>query len=127
MYQTTPLIVVHGDSQAAIAETMRALVSAGMQVVRSFDLQAARAAHTDCKCPHHGTEQCDCQMVMLLVYDRSDQPVTIVAHGHDCETHLAYVDHPDHRPDPHLLAAIRKRLNTEILSKQTQENGGYAG
>jgi len=110
MYQTNPLIVLSGDSQAVITLTAESLASAGLQVVRSFDLQVARASHTDCTCPHHGTYQCNCQLVVLLVYDQDKLPVTLVAHGHDGETHLAFVDHPNQRPDPILMATILSAL-----------------
>lgn len=111
MYQTTPLIVLSGDSQAAIILTMETLASAGLQVVRSFDLQVARATHTHCTCPHHGTDQCNCQLVVLLVYEKDKQPVTLVAHGYDGETQLAFVDHPNHHPDPDLIETIRHALS----------------
>jgi hypothetical protein len=55
----------------------------GFQTVRTFDLQAARLAHLDCPCPHHGTAQCNCQMVVLLVYQGNSVPVTMVVHGTD--------------------------------------------
>ena len=44
------------------------LTDAGFRVVQTFDLHVARLAHPDCPCPHHGTADCDCQMVILLVY-----------------------------------------------------------
>jgi len=121
MYQSTPLTAVYCDCQGAITQITQALVAVGLHVVCSFDLQAARDAHTNCTCPHHGTAQCDCQMVVLLVYDRSSQPVTLVAHGHDRETHLAYVDHPDQHPDPQLIAKIRSRLEGAVLIKPALE------
>jgi hypothetical protein len=111
MYQTTPLIVLSGDSQPAITLTMETLASAGLLVVRSFDLQVARATHTHCTCPHHGTDRCNCQLVVLLVYEKDKQPVTLVAHGYDGETQLAFVDHPDQHPDPDLIETIRHTLS----------------
>lgn len=111
MYQTSPLIVFTGDSQAAIAQIMESLTSVGLQVLRSFDLQVARVAHTNCTCPHHGTDQCNCQLVVLLVYEQDKLPVTLIAHGHDGETQLAFVDHPNQRPDPVTVATIRSTLS----------------
>lgn len=110
MNQTTPIQVISGDHQATINQTINGLSSAGMQVMRSFDLQVARASHTSCTCPHHGTEQCSCQMVVLLVYQNGKQPVTLVVHGHDNETELSIVESPDQQPDPDLVAAIRQVL-----------------
>ena len=110
MYQTT-LFVMEVESQEAIAQAIQALTSAGLEVVRSFDFQDAHSVHIDCPCPHHGTDQCNCQMVVLLVYEKDKQPVTLVAHGYDGETQLAFVDHPDQHPDPDLIETIRHALS----------------
>jgi hypothetical protein len=42
MYQNT-LLVVDGESRKVIAQATQALSAAGLQVVRSFDLQVARS------------------------------------------------------------------------------------
>lgn len=34
----------------------------------SFDLPSVLTTPTGCICPHHGTDPCDCQMVVMLVY-----------------------------------------------------------
>src|SRR5574342_1209243 len=65
------------------------LTSAGFHVVETFDLQVARLAHPDCPCPHHGTDDCNCQMVVLLIYQKKDDPVTLVIHGQDGRTWLS--------------------------------------
>lgn len=106
MYQTSAILTLHTDSQTAIEQSMRRLNLAGLQVVRSFDLKVARAAHVGCTCPHHGTDQCDCQMVMLLVYAQDGPPVTLVVHGHDGETQFAVVDTPEQRPAQQLVDTI---------------------
>ena len=65
------------------------LTQAGFRVVPTFDLQVARLAHPDCSCPHHGTDQCTCQMVILLVYGKHENPATLVIHGQDGKTWLS--------------------------------------
>jgi hypothetical protein len=55
----------------------------------SFDLQTAKSAHTDCACPHHGTSQCDCQIVVLLVYHQDHAPVSLLVHSQDGITQLS--------------------------------------
>jgi hypothetical protein len=77
-----------------------------LQVLRTFDLQLARLAHTEYPCPLHGTQQCDCQMVVLLVYAEQYQPVSLVAHGYDGKTWLSLVDTPQQQADPRLEEAI---------------------
>lgn len=106
MYQTSTTLTLQSDSQTAIEQAVQRLELAGLQVMRSFDLKVARAAHVDCTCPHHGTEQCDCQMVVLLVYGQEGAPATLVVHGHDGQTQIALVDTPEQRPAPQLVNAI---------------------
>ncbi len=79
MSQTKQLLTIPQECEAAVAQIIERLKSDGLQVIRSFDLKTARMAHTECTCPHHGTEQCDCQMVVLLVYEGTGQPITLVA------------------------------------------------
>lgn len=85
-------VTINLDSEIAVERIVDRLEADGLQVIRSFDLKAARAAHVDCTCPHHGTEQCDCQMVVLLVYGGQEHPLTLVAHGKDGQTHFAIAD-----------------------------------
>jgi hypothetical protein len=106
MYQSSVIIPLQTDSQSAIEQLLRKLNLAGLQVVRSFDLKVARAAHVGCSCPHHGTEQCDCQMVVLLVYDQDGPPATLVIHGYDGQTQIALVDTSEQRPASQLVEEI---------------------
>ncbi len=86
------------------------LVGAGLRVVQTFDLQVARLAHLDCPCPHHGTDDCNCQMIVVLVYGKQVDPVTLVIHGQDGRTWLSLVNPPGKRANHHLEAAIRRTL-----------------
>jgi hypothetical protein len=106
MYQNSVILTLQTDSQAAIEQSIQRLDAAGLQVMRSFDLKAARAAHVDCTCPYHGTDRCDCQMVVLLVYCQDGPPVTLVVHGHDGQVHIALADTPEHQPDSQLVSAV---------------------
>jgi hypothetical protein len=65
-----------------------------LQVIQSFDLQAAKTSQTHCACPYHDTELCDCQMIVLLAYNRENKPVTLVAHGKDGKTQIGILDDP---------------------------------
>ncbi len=86
------------------------LTGAGFHVLQTFDLQVARLAHPDCPCPHHGTEQCNCQMVVLLVYRKQGEPATLVIHGQDGKTWLSLAHQAGARPEPRLETAIRHAL-----------------
>jgi hypothetical protein len=65
------------------------LTHAGLRVVPTFDLQIARLAHPECQCPNHGTDACSCQLVILLVYGKQEDPATLVIHGQDGKTWLS--------------------------------------
>lgn len=65
------------------------LLQAGLRSIQTFDLTIARAASHGCECPHHGTHECDCQLVVLLVYGKSEEPVTLTLHGNDGMTWLS--------------------------------------
>ena len=111
MNHTTSLLEIYLDSQTTIALVLNQLGESGLQAVRSFDLQTARSAHTDCACPHHGTDLCDCQLVVLLVYGPGMGPATLVAHCYDGRTQLALAYSPEQRPDARLEAFIRQALS----------------
>jgi len=100
---------------AAIAWVVGQISEAGLHVLRTFDLQLACLANTERACPQHGTDQCDCQMVVLLVYGDNYHPISLVAHSHDGKTWLSLVDTPQQRADPRLEATIRQALSPQRL------------
>jgi hypothetical protein len=73
-----------------------ALVERGFSISRSFDLLSARDSlrnPADCSCPNHGTTQCACQYIVLLVRTKSAEPFPLIVHGHDDRTILS-LGHP---------------------------------
>lgn len=112
MYQTSAILTLQSDSQTAVNHAVQRLVLAGFEVIRSFDLKVAMAEHLGCTCPHHGTDQCDCQMVVLLVYGQSGSPVTLVVHGHDGQTQVALMGSAEQE----LSASVVKRIVRALLS-----------
>ena len=113
MKQSNHLITINLDSEAAVEQVSRRLSDDGFQIVRSFDLQTARSAHTNCSCPYHGTEGCDCQLIVLLVYNQQGQPLTLVAHSQDSKTHFELVESPQQRPQRQTKAAVLQALALE--------------
>ena len=110
MSSTLPLIVRDQACADAITWVIQELTGTGLQTLRTFDLRAAQFANADCPCPHHGTSPCDCQMIVLLVYQGSRHPVSLVAHGYNERTWLYLVNTPQQRADAHLEATIRQAL-----------------
>jgi hypothetical protein len=93
----------------------RELTATGLQTLRTFDTQGSQKFNAGCPCPYHGTDPCDCQMVVMLVYQGSRHPASLVAHGHNDRTWLFIVDTPQQHSDPHLEAAIRQALSQNSL------------
>ncbi len=116
MSENSPFLILDQPCDSAVEWVVQQIRQTGLQVVRTFNLQVARQAIAGCPCPYHGTEQCDCQMVVMLVYgggqpNRFDcQPVSIVAHSNNDQTWFSVVDTPQQRADPDLEVAIRLAL-----------------
>ena len=122
MSQTKQLFTIPLECETAVAQIIERLKSDGLQVIRSFDLKTARMAHTECTCPHHGTEQCDCQMVVLLVYEGAGQPITMVAHDFEGNTHVSIEYSPSPESNRLLESAILQALEKENYSTWPERN-----
>ncbi len=108
-------------AQAATA----ALTRHGFRVVRSFDLRSAMSTHADCACPYHGTAQCNCQFVVLLVYREASprdgeagDPVVVTAHIRDAQARVQIVRDATTRPDPRLVEKVMAALIEAVLTLQ---------
>ena len=112
MQQTIPLLRLEGQCDPVVTRVIQRMNDQGLQVLRSFDLQAARNAHTRCECPYHGTEQCNCQLIVLLVYGDTTQPATLVAHGRAGMTELLLAHSPGQAPSPEMENAIYTAILT---------------
>lgn len=116
----TKLLMLDCPVDEAVGWIIEALTRSDLQVATSFDLRTACAAQTEWPCPHHGTSDCDCQMVVLLVYGADACPATLVVHGHDGRTWLSLADVPGQRPSRKLAATIRTMVAANALSPKQQ-------
>lgn len=114
MSGSSPFLILNQPCNAAIDWVVQQISSNGLQVVRTFDLHDARHDPTSCPCPHHGTDQCDCQMVVLLIYGNEHEPISLVAHGYNSQTWFSVIDTPQQRADPRLETAICVALAPHI-------------
>jgi hypothetical protein len=94
MNQNCSILNLQQSCKAALPSVVEHLCRSGLQVIPTFDLHQTRMVETGCTCPHHGTAECDCQMVVLLVYGKESQPATLVVHGHAGETSFSMVEFP---------------------------------
>ena len=110
MSENSPFLILKQPWGEAIDWIIQQISSAGLDVVRTFDLQVARHEHASCTCPIHGATDCDCQMIVLLVYDNTRQPLTLVCHGQDAQTWLSLIDAPQQPAAPRLEEAVFQAL-----------------
>ena len=112
----TARIVLIADGETATLMVTEALMRRGLRVVRSFDLRSAITGHHQCACPHHGTAQCLCQYVVLLVYAASGAPAVVTAHGRDGSTELQIVEDPNAPTDPAVTRLVLAALGEAALT-----------
>lgn len=118
--------------ERVIPELLVALRRQGLHVITTFDFQLARAPHVECSCPHHGTEICNCQYMVLLIYEpQCDYAVcrTLTVHGQDEQVWLSLLQHPEMPARDALSdAALETKLlellqgleaNTEVQRQET--------
>lgn len=106
------------NGETAARAATDSLIRRSFRVVRSFDLHSALAAHADCECPHHGTVQCTCQFVVMLVYEESGAPVVVTVHSRDAQAQVQVVRDANARPDPRLVELVMAALFEAALTMQ---------
>ncbi len=110
LMNTSPFLSVNHPSDEALRWTQKQLSKAGLRVMQTFDLHDARHVLEDCPCPHHGTSECDCQMLVLLVYGEVLEPATLILHGNDGQTWLSIVNNSLQHTDASIRSAIERAL-----------------
>jgi hypothetical protein len=120
------LAVLPEDTNQVVDLLSQELPKSEIQITRSFDLQATRAVHAGCTCPHHGTEQCTCQLIVLLVYEGQNPPLTLVLEGRDGQTWVSLAMTPGEKVLPHTLDLIQTTLlpetAREILTEESADS-----
>jgi hypothetical protein len=124
-------LVFNCDSETALKAVRTSLARHGLSAARSFDLRSALGAHSGCECPHHGTAQCNCQFVVLLVYSQAPlqggeavEPVVITTHSRDNRTEARIVHDAVTLPDPRLAEEVMAALvEAAIMLPMTSSAG----
>jgi hypothetical protein len=108
---TLSFLIVDLSCDKALQTVKKKLSQAGLRALQTFDLHTARHIQQDCPCPNHGTADCDCQMVVLMVYGETAEPATLILHGSDGQTRFSIADDPSQRADRKLVASIKEALD----------------
>ena len=114
-----PLLDLDCTCDEALNRVKDILDDAGLRVMMSFDSHLTRPSPIPVACPHHGTDTCDCQVVILLIYDVAGRPATILAHGQDGETWISLAVAPGQQPPARLEGKIKQAL--ALLSRAQSE------
>ncbi len=105
-----PFLALDQTCEQVQAWVNEKLTSAGFRTIPTFDLRIARLAHPACPCPHHGTDECNCQLVILLVYGKQEDPATLVIHGQDGKTWLSLATPMETGSRQNLESSVRHML-----------------
>ncbi len=108
-------ILFNCDSETATQTATTALTRHQLSIVRSFDLRSALGSHLGCDCPHHGTDQCNCQFVVLLIYGQAAEPVVLTTHSRDDWTEARLVHDVNTIPNRQLVEAVMTALAEAAL------------
>jgi hypothetical protein len=109
----SPFLSIYCPCNEALPRVSKQLKEAGLRTVQTFDLHSAMTGTHNCSCPNHGTEECDCQMVVLLVYGTAAEPVTLLLHGNSKQTWISLADMILQPPNPQLQITIQIALGQQ--------------
>jgi len=110
----TPPLSIDSPCDEALQWAKKQLSQAGLRSMQTFDLHTARLGLHDCSCPNHGTEECDCQMIVLLVYGEAAEPATLTLHGNNGQAWISVTDNPLQQTDKKLITSIQRALDSQV-------------
>ena len=122
---TIQLMEFEKNCNLVIEEIIQNLTQVNLAVVESFDLQEARANHSQCACPHHGTDQCACQLAVLLVYGEDAEPASLMVHGNEERTEVSIIDSLGQTIKPDMKSKILLALQSKYLPMSQLESQIY--
>ena len=111
----SPFLSVEQACDQVLQWTSEQLTQAGLRTVQTFNLHTARAGGHNCPCPNHGTSECDCQLVILLVYGESLEPISLILHGNNGQTWLSLAE----IPSTGLAKSVQRVLETQSANTKT--------
>jgi uncharacterized glyoxalase superfamily protein PhnB len=112
MNAVSPFLVIDSNCYDAVEWLKNQLANAHLTLLRTFDSNDVSVSHSECHCPHHGANACNCQVMVFMVYKKGhSSPLSLVVHGYDGSTLLYVVDTPQQRANPNIEASIRNALS----------------
>lgn len=115
----SPFLTLNCSCEESLQWTEIQFSQAGLRAIRTFDLrETVHHVSGDCPYPKHGSEKCDCRMIVLLVYGNEKDPVTLILHGSNGQTWLSLVQPADQKTNMTTLSSIRNVLEAKQPAEQ---------
>lgn len=89
---TAAFICLDLEAEKAVEWIIQSLESLEFQAIPSFNLRSTHQPRPLPVCDAHGERFCDCQLIILLVYEQDRGPATLLAQGRDGRTWLSFAD-----------------------------------
>lgn len=116
-----PLLVVDIQCSRLIEPIKSSLIVKGLWTFESFDLRSTRAFHEGCSCPHHGTNECTCELVVLLVYHAVGEPISMVLDGRDDQTFVFVTGEGKDAIPASAVEIIENSIRKAVYTLQNQD------
>lgn len=114
MNHFSPFLIINQTCVKTMQWAADQIRSAGMELLCTFDLQIARQKHFECVCPEHGEKACNCQMMVFMVYQGNNPPISLVGYGNAYQTELYVIDTREQHHDPHMSEKLRNLLSQDV-------------
>lgn len=111
-----PLMVINAQCSQLAGPLKETIDEAGLWAFQSFDLRTTRAVHDGCTCPNHGTSECTCELIVLLVYRALGNPISLILDGRDGMTYV-FLNDEDGRIVHHATAEMIQRLVVQAATR----------
>lgn len=109
----SPFVSVPRSCDETVTWLERRLRRYGLEVTQIVDVKGARLSMEGCPCPHHGTQACDCEVVVAVVYGRTPLPASLMLHGSGSRTWISLVTRAEGNADPGMVSLIQRVLNLD--------------
>lgn len=106
-----PLMVLNQECNCTVTQATNFLNSAGYSVVKSFDLISAASNQAIC----------NCQMVVLLVYEHDGPPTTLIFDGAELHTSIFLENGPERSSRSRLISFLSKIIEVDGAEKCTPD------
>ena len=98
------------EAEKTVEWIIQSLESLEFQAIPSFNLRSTQRSRHLPVCDVHGERVCDCQLIILLVYEQDRGPATLLAQGRDGRTWLSFADLPAGGQEAGLVQRIQQAL-----------------